>query len=317
MSTTHSGSPPRIGDLAILIGTTLGAAIALLVPGLPWIVEWAFGLPLLLVLPGYAIVSALFPTAPTPTLSKTGPDDSPGWSARVAIALVLSVVSVVIIGVGLSMLGSLALTPVVMALVTVTSAATLIAWIRRRRVEPGKRADIRSHIAAHTTPSQLGLSRNQALALGVAVLLLGAGTVAAGVIPPATTSYSEAALLSPDTGTALGMNGTVQFAAGEQNTVTLRLENHEGGAMTYGAVGVLQDVTSNGTVVESRELDRGRLIVADGETLHSERTVTPTRTEHRARLQYLVYTGPIPEDPTAENAALALRIWVEYDGSSP
>lgn len=313
MSANHSRSPSSIDDLTILTAFTLGAAIALLLPGVPWVVEWAFGLPLLLCIPGYAIVSALFPTVPEPSNAPSHSSDPPGWVARAAIALVLSVITVMIIGTGLSVAGFLTLAPVVLALVVVTYGAIWIAWIRRRRIAPEHRANPLPLVVSHTTPSKLGLTTNQALTLGVAVLLLGAGTVAAGVLPPTSATYSEAALLSSENGTVLAANGTATLDFGEQNSVTLRLENHEERTVTYGVVGVLQDVTSNGTVVRARELDRGQITVENGETVYSERTFTPSRTEHRTRLQYLVYTGSIPENPTPQNAALSLRVWVEDD----
>lgn len=313
MSTSRSGTSSSIDDLTILVAFTLAAAIALLLPGVPWVVEWAFGLPLLLWIPGYAIVAALFPTAPRPSKSATHSHDTPGWVARIAIALVLSAVTVVVVGTGLSVAGFLALAPIVLALIVVTYGAIWVAWIRRRHVDQERRADILTLAISRTTPSKLGLTTNQALTLVVAVLLLGVGTVAAGVMPATTSTYSEAALLSTETGTALGTNGTAQLTLGQQNSVTLRLENHEGRTVTYGVVGVLQTVTTDGTVVNSREVDRGQITVADGETVHSERTFTPTRTEHRTRIQYLVYTGPIPENPTPENAALSLRVWIDAD----
>lgn len=325
MNTSHTDNARGIDDLTVLIVFTLGAAAALLIPGVPWPVEWVFGLPLLLWAPGYALVTALFPIAPVSSRGATGAvesrdamatDDPPAWSARVAMALVLSAATVVLVGISLSVVGVLELISVVVALVAITHVATWIAWRRRRDVAANRRADILPVIAAHTRPGTLGLSTNQAAALGIAILLLGAGTAAAGILPSSSETYSEAALVSPDDGMALGTNGTLQLTAGKQHTVTLRLENHERGTVTYGVVGLLQDVTVNGTVVETRELERGQVTVADGETQLSDRTFRPFPTDHRTRLQYLIYTGPVPENPSPETAVLSLRIWVDFEGTT-
>lgn len=302
-----------VTDLGLLVVLVAGAAVALLLPGVPWPVEWAFAIPLVLLLPGYALVAALFPARPDASQWDPGHLTSPGWGARAAMSLVASALVVAVVGVLLSSVGALRLVPVVLALGGVTCSGALVARIRRSGVDVDDRADPVSAASLRTTPSRLGISGVQAVTLAVAVLVL-VGTLGfAGGTPTQGTAYSEASLLTND-GELLGADETLTLVSGEETAVQVRVANHEGGPTTYEIVGQLQRVGPNGTVLDQQQIDRGQVRVAAEETAVVERQIEPATTGEALRLQYLVYTGSVPDEPGSGTADLSLRLWVEATG---
>jgi uncharacterized membrane protein len=76
--------------------------------------------------------------------------------------------------------------------------------------------------------------------------------------------------------------------------------------------------TTNGTtvrVLEERGLQRFQAELAHNETWHNQHTVTPTMTGEGLRLQYLLYRGDPPAEPSAETAYRELHLWVNVSAS--
>lgn len=311
----HLGGKPmtrydRVTDLSLVGTLVVVAVLALLVPGVPRLVEWAVAVPLVLIAPGYAVVTALFPASPSAGQPISSRVSAPGWAARVAMTLVSSVLVVALVGVVLSLVGVLTLLTVVLALAASTLGGLAIAWSRRRDVAVEQRSDPLAGIGSPSDRSGLSMLQTVALAAGTVALV---GAVAlTGASPPQDESFSEASLLeSEDTDEFLGSNGNVTFVAGESNAVHLRVQNHEGAETTYHVVGTLQRVGPEGTVLESQRIDAGQQTVSAADSAIFYRQITPSMTGEALRLQYLVYTGSIPADPRVENADLTLRHWVE------
>lgn len=300
---------PRVTDLSVLGGFVVVALLALSIPGVPRLFEWVVAIPLVLIAPGYPIVAALFPTRPSAGRGTSHRSEAPGWAARVAITLVSSVVVVGILGTALSLLGAIRLVPVVVAVAASALGGLLVAWYRRRNVVEEQRSDPLVGLASIGKPS--GLSRVQTIALAVGAIALVGAVAVTGALPAEDASYSEASLLAGDDAEAfLGSNGTVTFVAGESNAVHLRVHNHEGSETTYHIVGTLQRVGSDGTVLESQRVDAGQQTVSAGNSQVFYRDLNPSMTGDVLRLQYLLYTGSVPADPSVENADLTLRHWV-------
>jgi uncharacterized membrane protein len=81
----------------------------------------------------------------------------------------------------------------------------------------------------------------------------------------------------------------------------------------------LQEATveNNETVILDRqEIDRfSSPAVADNETWQRTHEIRPTRTGDRLRVQYLLYRGPPPAEPTAETAYRDLDLWIDVTGT--
>lgn len=302
-------------DLLSLVGLATVTTVAILVPGVPWQIQWILSIPFLVLLPGYAVVAALFPRHPTAKTATGGHLDGPHWAARAGLSVILSALLLAVLGVALSLLGTLRLAPVVLAVTGLIFVATLIAFIRRQRISQAGAAPQAVNLSPGRLPQHLGLSGLQTILLGVATLTLVASLVFAGAAPASQSTYSEVALLEDD-GTVLGGDGSVTMVQNEPTSVYLRLENHEGGETTYRVIAQLQRVGENGGILEQRRIDDGQISVGADDTVVVERELTPSLTGDRLRLRYLIYTGSVPENPGPQNADLSLRVWVTVLGGN-
>lgn len=311
MTPSSSRSDRLRSDLLIVLLATAGAVLALLLPGVPQPIEWAFGIPLLLFLPGYALVAAFFLTRPTTGRERDGNRSPPGWDVRVAVSLVLSVLVVALVGVALAIVGSLRLFPAVVGIGAIACLGVVLAWVRRRGVATGRRANPVMGIRSPMSRG-LGLSKVQTVVLGIAVLALLGSVTVFGAVPSDSSGYSEASLVSgEEDGALLGTNGTATLVVDADNTVRVKIENREGSEVEYELVGQIQRIQPDGTVIDSKRVDQGRITVAAGESTVSERRITPTITGDRLRLQYLMYKGSAPDEPSVENADLSLRTRID------
>lgn len=301
-------------DLTLAVGVTVGAILALLVPGVPWPIEWAFGIPFLVVLPGYVLVAALAPAAPD--RSRTEPGASLGWAARAGLALVLSAVVVAGVGVLLATQGLLRLEPAVLLLSGVSLVGVVAAAIRRRSVPVSRRADPVAGVSSAGGTGWIDTTKPQTVLLVVGLVALAGALAFAGGTAGVDDPYSEVYLSPQADGGAAG-NGTMTLVAGEDNPVELVVENHEGHETSYNVVIQLQRVDSDGTVLDQQRLDRFDVRLGSNESGVAERSLSPSMTGERLRLRTLVYTGGAPDDATADNADLSLRHWVTVVGEEP
>jgi uncharacterized membrane protein len=305
--------PSKLHDVGFVIGVLIVASLVLLVPGVPWPIEWAFGIPFLLVLPGYAVVTALLPTPPE---SPRGSDDGPGWPARVALALVTSVLVVATVGTLLALWGMLRLGPVVFLVSAVTLVGVLVGVVRRRSLPADRRVfpAVPSPIAGGRTDA---VSTVQTVAMVLAILALGSALAVVGASPGSQGSYTEVYLLSPGADTGTNTTEMTTFVPGERSTVELGITNHQPTAVSQGIVIQLERVGPDGAVRERELLNRFRVRLAPQENAVYDREVAPTMDGERLRLQVLLYENEIPDEPRPETATLSLRQWVTVDAGTP
>lgn len=311
-------------DLWIVVGLVVGAVVALLLSGVPWPIEWAFGIPLLLVVPGYAVVSALF--AATPESALDDPDPTPGWPARIALSLLGSAVIVAVIGTALATQGLLQLAPIVLALGAVSIIGVGVAAVRRLRLPDGRSADPVSDVAAGRSTSEWGPHQKQESAGGwrmstastalfvVAVLVLAGALAFAGGTAASDDPYSEAYLSMSGSATEIRADdGTRTLVADEPNPVNLTIANHEGAETSYTVVFQIQSVDESGTVTDQQRLDRFQTQLSAEETAVYNRTLSPTMRGERLRLRTLIYVG----GGTEGEPDLSLRHWITVAGGEP
>lgn len=323
--------------LLVLLGTGLCAAGVL--AGLDGVVRYAVAAPLVLLLPGYALVAALFPEGGEAG-AELGPFDAspqrvstvvpgagaPGAVARLALSVLLSVsvVALVALASNLTRWG-MALRPVLGGLVATIGLLLSIASVRRLRVPPRERATVsldgvapgfaagRSRIGS--SPTWERTVPNAALAAGLLVLVAGVGYAA--VAPPSPQGFTE---FYVETENATGDVRTLypeQYAAGEQQELDVYVGNREGRETAYTVVGVLQRVERDDgrvSVQEASVVGRTSATVADGTTARVALPVRPGKTGENLRLVVLLYRGSPPENPTAENAYRVLRLGVDVSG---
>ena len=324
-------------DLVLVFSGTVLAAVAAL-PGVDGLLRIALVLPLVVVLPGYALVSVLFPAAGEPLgdalpfdWSGGDPDDRPGLNgvSRLALSVALSaaVVPLVALVANVSPRGFTS-GPVVVVLATTTAALVLFGAARRLRLPAHERFDVsfaplrdigwsapddpfRNSTGWDTTVPNL------ALGLGVLVLLSSVGYAA--VAPPQSPEYTEFRVatenMTGDTETLYRSS----FPAGETTPVDVVLANHEGERTNYTVVAVLQRVDESGEGVRVRESEvvgRESVAVGDGERVRHSVDVQPSTTGEDLRLMLLLYRGEPPSDPGADSAYRILRLDVTVGGGS-
>jgi len=286
-------------------------------------IQLALELILVVFLPGYAMIAALFPRTarandgasgarPTPLDRRIRPTERLGLS----LGLSLAVVPLVGLLVNLTPWG-LARGPILAALSLLVLVATGVAAVRRRqvpaperfRIDPKQRlADARASLFENGTRLDTALS----ILLLVSVLAAAVSVAYVASMPTKGERTTQFYVLAEgEDGTLTTDNYPREFDRGDAKPVVLRIHNREATAMDYGVVVQLQRVTADNetTVVESTELDRIRVAdVAHNDTWSREYGIEPTMTGENLRVAFLLFRGDIPADTSPENAYRELRL---------
>lgn len=309
MTRVRSRLPLPSTDLGLVYVLVPVTALALLAVDAPRPVEWVLGVPFLLLYPGFALTSLLFPAAPESERQEAG--EGPDWVSRLAVSFGLSTVVVATTGVLLSTTVGLRLRTVVAAVAGVTLAASGLASVRRLSRPPERRANALAAVRSWSAGSSGGATVPN-VALAVAVLVLVAAVAAAGTVPGDGEAFTEFYLLAEgEDGSLDGTGFPSTFVVGEGQPVHVAVENHEGRPMDYEVVVLAQLVRRDGSVASQEEVDRFGLRVAAGERRVVERTIAPGLWEEGVRIRFLLYEGTAPADPDVQTADLALHRWVD------
>lgn len=301
-------------DVVFGLAVTCIAVAALLVPGVPWPLEWALALSLLVLAPGWALVSLALPGSPeqsdgSPRRAADGPD----WIVRLALTPPASVLVVAGVTVVASATVGIRLVPVVVGVGAVTAVGFLGAWFRRwllareRRASPlGRRGD--------SSPTAFG-STLQRVTFLLALLALVSAVAYAGANPPAAERYTEFYVLTEtEGGDLVAADYPTADSADGNVALSLAIENDEGQEMTYDVVARAAP-TGSGTPAE--QVDRFQTSVPAGERVIAQRTYPARAIADGSRLQFLLYKDGVPADPSAENAALTLSVGGDGGDSAP
>ncbi|MDF9746001.1 DUF1616 domain-containing protein [Natrinema salsiterrestre] len=274
--------------------------------------------PLTLFLPGYALVSALFPAsardpAETPTTTAEGRPRGIDVTERVGLGFVLSLAIVPLVVILLPVAGvGLTATSIVTVLSVGTVVVAQVGVVRRLRTPDGVRFSVSPGVAlgrlvgdddALATASTVFL----VLAIGGAISAL----FVAVLFPVSAGGFSELALYGEnEDGEVVAGELPSEIEAGESIPLTIEIENQEGTDREYTVV-VQEQFLEDGTVVERTELRRIDATVSDGATGTGERSVTPTAEPgDTVRISVLLYDGAPPTSPTNENAVEETHFWV-------
>lgn len=335
-------------DLLAVVGlSALGPAVVLSgIDGSP--LRTALVAPLVVFLPGYALVAALYPeryrerdgataagTRPVSLPSATDPGLPP--AARVALSAAASVALVPGVAFFFNFVApTIRVVPVLVALVGLTFVFAALAMIRRHRVAPENRFSapsvrglaagagrfVRTHERSYAGSSAFRATSRRDLLLNLAVIagvLVFAGSVGfafvsvGGADAADSTAFTEFYLTTrTDGGEYVARDYPRAFGDGA-DPVYVTIANREGETRTYTVVVELQrvDRTPSGTaVVEERRLDQFGRRVAAGETVRIEHRPATTRTGPDLRVRYLLYVGDPPAEPSADNAYRYVQLWL-------
>ncbi|WP_239640682.1 DUF1616 domain-containing protein [Haloferax denitrificans] len=288
-------------------------------------VQALVGLPVLLFLPGYALLLALFPAGSSdgavegPSFGRFEWQPNLGLVERLALAFGMSVALLPVVGLSLLWAGvGLAPAPVIAALSAVIVGGLAVGEVRRRRLPEAERfhvpirrwyADV---VRSFDQPSRVDSLLNVALA---AAIVLAVASLSYALVAPGTgESYSSLSLLTRDAGGEfVAADYPEALTVGEQSTLFVSVENDEGEATSYTLVAELQRVERvNGetTVVERQALGSRTETVEDGETWRTRHSFAPTLTGEDLRLTYYLYEGDAPAESSTDTAYRSAYVWV-------
>lgn len=315
-------------DLLSVLLLGVAAVAGVLVFDLAWTpIRLALTLPFVLLLPGYALLSALFP--------ERG-DQGFDLLERVvlSVALSLAVVSIAAYLANFTPYG-IRLAPVLVAVVGWSVAFAAVGLVRRARLAPQDRYRLQWATGDSTLPTLFSIRQrgihaqrgpfepenerhlllNVLLVFSVLVLVAGGAylAIAAPSLPDAEP-HTEYYLLSENEEGDLTANDLpTELSTGSAEPIHVGIENREGETRTYTTVVLQQQVTlaDDGSEVESveseEELDRFETTVDAGESEETEYELTPTAGGD-VHVWFLLYQGDVPDDPSPENADRTTRL---------
>ncbi len=245
----------------------------------------AAGLPFVLLLPGYAILAALYP-------SKSG--IGPVGRLTLSIGLSIAVVPMVAAVLNYTTWG-IDLTPVAVSLSAVIGMGVAVAGYRRRRLSRDK---VFSVLPGRMGRPARAIDILQGLAVGVALLGVGAAMIVVA-FTRGDSGATEFYVLGPS-----GVAGDYPSAAtvGEKSVVTLGIVNRDGEGRTY-RIAVIID--GEGT----RDIDG--LVLGDGERWEEPVDLTPTHAGADQKVEFQLYR----DDESAPHRTLNLWLDVADQGS--
>lgn len=274
--------------------------------------------PLALFLPGYALVSVLFPaseriarkTAAVATDRRPRGIDT---TERLGLAFASSLAISPIVVIALPFTGwGLEASAIAGSLAVVTVGLAQIAVVRRLRTPEPERFTVSPMAPIERlrgTESRAAMASSIVLTLAIAAAV--GALLFAFLVPASTGGYTELALYSEtEDGELVAGELPDEVAPGESVPVTIALENQEGEDREYTIV-VQEQVIEDGDVVERTELGQIDADVSAGATATGEQAVTPTaESGETVRISVLLFDDEPPAEPTNENADEDTYFWV-------
>lgn len=280
-------------DLLLVTVLVLLTDIFVLVPGLnESIIRTVLGLPLVLFLPGYALIAALLP-------AKRDLDGT----ERVILAFGLSVAVVSLIGFGLNYTAwGIKHISMIVSLSDFTLLMCGVAYYRRSQLPEGERFESPLKAAAFALKTEVlekpESQTDRALTVILIFFILAAGVTLAYVIgtPKEGEHFTEFYILGPG-----GMAGDypTKYVLGENGTVILGVVNHE-----YRTVNYTMDVRlENESLPLPEELRQVSL--AHDVTWERPLTITPQVEGTDMKLEFLLFNESEKEIPCGN-----LNLWI-------
>jgi uncharacterized membrane protein len=320
--------PADLAAMGVMVVLTNLAVFAPVIRETPLRVP--LGLFLVLFVPGYVFIAALFPEqGDGPETDQEAESSRSGIDGieRVALSFGLSIALVPLIGLVLNFTPwGIRLTPIMVAVSGFTLGAIAVAAYRRWQLpeEERFRVPYRQWIGASREELFEPESRADAAlnVLLVMSILLATGSVAYAVaVPQQGEQFSELYLLTETEDGELVADGyPTEFVQTEGQEIVLGVNNNEHRTTNYTVVVVEQDVQRDGNtsvVREQRERQRFQTRLAHNETWRHSHEIAPTLIGNDTRVMWLLYVdGEPPATPTADTADYSVHLWVTVQESS-
>lgn len=312
-------------DLAVAVGWNCLTFVVLVSSAVVWDGAVAIvGFLFVLFVPGYVIVSTLFPKTSQLDSSRSG-RGSITVLERIVLSVLFSIMTTVFVGLGIDVLPvGFDRWPLFISLTLIVGIGAGIATARRQVLPRDHRFTVTAEQPLSTRRwHPLSGSRLQ-IVLNVAVVLsvLTAGAAVATDLGRDKSAYTEAYLLSEtENGDPVAEDYPTTMTFGEPSELVLGLENHEDKPVDYAVVVKLQQVSDDAdglTVEEETRLATFRESLVAGERVHRQHEITPPRSGESQRLVYLIYDSTLPADPSIDTADQEVHLWVNVlEDSAP
>ncbi|MDK2948693.1 Uncharacterized membrane protein [Methanolobus vulcani] len=279
-------------DIKLVIALVLLTDIFVLTPFLsdsP--IRTALGLPMVLFLPGYALIAALFP----------GKNDLDGIE-RIALSFGLSIAVVPLIGLGLNYTPwGIRLVPILVFLTNFTILMSIVAVYRREALGLDAfsvpfREMYESVIAEINEKPESRLDRILTIILVISILVSVMTLVYVVVTPKQGEKFTEFYILGPE---RMADDYKTQLELGESVDVIIGIVNHEYSVVNYSIV-----IRLNNETIETPP-GLNHISLAHNVTWEKPVSFIPAVTGEDMKLQYLLYRDDNMTEPYRD-----LHLWI-------
>lgn len=285
-------------DLLTVIGLVLLIDLFVLMPGLSETVfRNILGLPLVLFLPGYALIAALFPAKA----------DLDGIE-RTALSFGLSVAVVPLIGLGLNYTPwGIRLLPILISLSVFTLVMCGLAYLRRTKLPEADAFEVPFRQMALEIKSEIlekpepGLDRALTIVLVLSILISVTTLIYVVITPKEGEHFTEFYILGPE---GMADNYPTNYTLGESGEVIAGVVNHE-----YRHVNYTLDVRLENKSLPLPE-DIRQVSLAHNETWEKPLTITPPVEGENMKLEFLLFNDTDKEVPYRD-----LHLWINVNST--
>ncbi|MGB9941444.1 DUF1616 domain-containing protein [Methanosarcina sp.] len=272
-----TGNQKFPSDLLIVAGLVILTDIFVLVPVLNGsFIRTALGLPLLLFLPGYALIAMLFP-------EKSGLEGM----ERVALSVAMSISVVPLIGLALSYTPwGIKVVPLLTSFSVFTLLMLVAAYVRRSHLPADRTFEVPFRVLALTLISgvmgnpESKTEKNLRIILALSFLIL-IGTGAYVILMPQEKEpFTEFYILGTN---GMANNYTTEYIQGESGTYIIGIANNEHKTMDY----TMEVRLENESLPLPENLQHIRL--AHNTTLEEPLEITPSVEGENMKLEFLLF----------------------------
>ncbi|RJO62845.1 MAG: DUF1616 domain-containing protein [Dehalococcoidia bacterium] len=227
------------------------------------------GVPFMLFIPGYALVTAFFPDGTRLSAAE-----------RIAYSIALSIALVMLDGLLLSYVWRIDVYPLLISLESLTLAVLAIAWRRRRDLPEGERMNLNRMEPRRATPM---IDKFLVGVLVLAIVAAGAIVVNAGINN--TQPYSEFYLLGA---AGKAADYSQNMAVGQRGQLTLVLTNHEKLDVAY-TIRIVQE--DGHAFIDGNEQNETSFILTNGQKQSYTITFSFDAAGAGQKLEFDLYKG--------------------------
>lgn len=280
-------------DLALVIlFTLLCIPFVLISPLNETSIRLFLGLPLVLFLPGYSLIAALFPRK----------DDLDGIE-RLALSFGLSIAIVPLLGLALNYTPfGIRLSPILAILSLFTVSFAVGASVRRSMVPEGERFDVEFGVALRTLKESFEAAdtktdRILSIILVISIVLAIAMVIYVIITPKQGEKFTEFYVLGPS---GKASDYPTNLEVGEEGEVIIGVVNHEYAMVTYQL-----EVQLSGEVIGEERIE-----LLHNETWESPFTFRARRAGEDQKLEFLLFKEGLEEAEPYRS----LHLWVDIKG---